>query len=422
MAILKSVKLILSDITNNNNKHWSGTILDNNEVVLEWGRVGDSTQKKVKPFNSQSGAENFLDDKVKEKKKKGYTELNTLSGTVTVNHDKSNLIDIAKKQIVGDDETKVLIERLSKANVHKILESTTLTFSNDTGLFATPLGIVTNASIIEARQTLNSMSSYVENKDFENPDYISLLNKYLRLIPQRVGRKLQPTIYADLTAIKAQNDIIDSLEVSYQQSIANPVNPNVDDIEAPKIFSCEIKSVNDQSIIDYINNKFKSTMQRMHSSSNLKVKKVYSVKIDKHYNDFEQYGRQIGNIMELWHGTKISNLLSILKSGLIIPPAGNPNVTGRMFGDGIYFSDQSTKALNYSNGYWSGNKENNCFMFLADVAMGKSYTPKTYGGRLPEPGYDSTFAKANVSSVSNNEMIVYKLYQANLKYLIEFDA
>lgn len=422
MATIKSVKLILSDITNNNNKHWTGTVTDNYDVILEWGRVGDSTQKKVKPFDSQYSAENFLDSKVKEKKRKGYSELNTLSGTVTVNHDISNLSDIAKKQIVSDDETEKLIDRLSKANVHKILESTTLTFSNDTGLFATPLGIVTNDSIIEARQTLNSMSSYVQNKNFENPDYITLLNKYLRLIPQKVGRKLQPTIYADLDAIKAQNDIIDSLEVSYQQSISNPVNPDVQSVIAPKIFSCEIKTINDQSIIDYINKKFKETMQSMHSSSNLKVKKVYSVKIDKHYNDFEQHGRQIGNIMELWHGTKISNLLSILKSGLIIPPSGNPNVTGRMFGDGIYFSDQSTKALNYSNGYWSGNKENNCFMFLADVAMGKSFTPNTYGGRLPEPGYDSTFAKARISSVSNNEMIVYKLHQANLKYLIEFDA
>lgn len=421
MAIIKSVKLILSDITNNNNKHWSGTIIDNNDVVLEWGRVGDSTQKKVKSFNSQYSAEDFLDGKVKEKKKKGYTELNTLSGTVTVNHEKGNLTDIAKKQIVGDDETIVLIERLSKANVHKILESTTLTFSNDTGLFSTPLGIVTNDNIIEARQTLNDMSSYVQNSNFENPDYITLLNKYLRLIPQKVGRKLQPTIYADLTAIKAQNDIIDSLEVSYQQSISNPTNPSLDDIEVPKIFSCEIKSVNDQSIIDYINNKFKETMQRMHSSSNLKVKKVYSVKIDKHYNDFEQYGRQIGNIMELWHGTKIHNLLSILKSGLVILPSNNPHVCGRMYGPGIYFSDQSTKALNYSNGYFRGNKENNCFMFLADVAMGKAYTPKTYSESLPKPGYDSTFAKGGYSGVLNNEMIVPNIHQINLKYLVEFD-
>ena len=399
MAIIKSVKLILSDITNNNNKHWSGTILDNNEVVLEWGRVGDSTQKKVKPFDSQYSAENFLDGKVKEKKKKGYTELNTLSGTVTVNHDKSNLTDIAKKQIVGDDETKVLIERLSKANVHKILESTTLTFSNSDNLFKTPLGIVTNDSIIEARQTLNLMSSYVENKDFENIDYISLLNKFLRLIPQKVGRKLKTDIYPDLNAIKNQNDI-----------------------ESPKIFSCEIKSISDQSIINYINTKFKSTMQNMHSSSNLKVKKVYSIKIDKMYNDFENNGKQIGNVMELWHGSKLHNLLSILKSGLIIPPASNPNVTGRLFGDGVYFSDQSTKALNYSNGYWSGNKENNCFMFLGLVAIGKYYVPKSTGEKLPKQGFDSTWAKPGISSIQNNEMIVYNLSQINLQYLVEFDA
>jgi poly [ADP-ribose] polymerase len=135
---------------------------------------------------------------------------------------------------------------------------------------------------------------------------------------------------------------------------------------------------------------------------------------------WKKSGQKVGNVVELWHGTKASNLLSILKCGLIIPPSNASFCTGRMFGNGIYFSDQSTKSLNYAYGYWSGRTDNNCFMFLADVAMGKHYVPKSAGEHLPKPGYDSTYAKAGVSGVINNEMIVYKTYQVNLRFLVEF--
>ena len=59
-------------------------------------------------------------------------------------------------------------------------------------------------------------------------------------------------------------------------------------------------------------------------------------------------------------------------------------------------------------------------MFLSDVAMGKYYVPSGPSSNLPKKGYDSTFAKAHKSGVMNNEMIVYKLNQCNLTYLVEF--
>ena len=160
----------------------------------------------------------------------------------------------------------------------------------------------------------------------------------------------------------------------------------------------------------------------MHVTSGYKIKKVYKVKIGAMNDAYEKNGKKIGNIMELWHGSKCSNLLSILKKGLIIPPSSSGHVTGRMFGDGLYFSDQSTKALNYATNFWgSGGSTRRVFMFLADVAMGKAYTPSGWSSSLPKRGYDSTFAKAGQSGVRNNEHIVYNTYQANLKYLIEFE-
>ena len=92
-----------------------------------------------------------------------------------------------------------------------------------------------------------------------------------------------------------------------------------------------------------------------------------------------------------------------------------------MFGNGVYFSDQSTKSLNYAYGYWDrGGKDKHCFMFLFDVIMGKAYKPDRYGrSGLPKAGYDSTFAEAG-TSVMNNEMIVYDVAQCRPKYLVEF--
>ncbi len=118
---------------------------------------------------------------------------------------------------------------------------------------------------------------------------------------------------------------------------------------------------------------------------------------------------------------KKQNIISILKNGIIVPPANASYCCGRMFSSGIYFSDQSTKSLNYSYGWWSGSSDKNCYMFLCDVLMGKEYTPKSsysYTG-LPN-GYDSCFAKAGISGVQNNEMIVQPK-QSNPRYLIEFD-
>ena len=94
---------------------------------------------------------------------------------------------------------------------------------------------------------------------------------------------------------------------------------------------------------------------------------------------------------------------------------------GRVGKPGLYFSDQSTKSLNYAQGYWGhGSTDNNCFMFNCSVAMGKYYVPSGPSSNLPKPGYDSTFAMANRSGVMNNEMIVYSVDRCNLDYLVEF--
>jgi poly [ADP-ribose] polymerase 2/3/4 len=124
----------------------------------------------------------------------------------------------------------------------------------------------------------------------------------------------------------------------------------------------------------------------------------------------------------LWHGTRSSNLLSILKNGLMIPKANAAHCTGRMFGDGIYTSLQSTKALNYATDFWnkSGSANQRTFMFLCEVALGKMYEPTSRAVSFPKTGTNSTWVDAGKCGVMNHECIVYDTAQINLKYLCEF--
>lgn len=186
------------------------------------------------------------------------------------------------------------------------------------------------------------------------------------------------------------------------------------------MFEAKLNVVTDAGVIDQIRTKYRATLQSMHACAHLDVKRVFAVEVGQMHRAFANEGCKVGNVQELWHGTKASNLLSILKSGFYIPPTNAPYVTGRMFGNGVYFSDQSTKSLNYAYGYWDGKRQDNCFMFLCDVAMGKSYTPPGPSSNLPMPGHDSTFAVGGKSSVANNEMIVYNTNQIDPRFLIEF--
>ena len=137
---------------------------------------------------------------------------------------------------------------------------------------------------------------------------------------------------------------------------------------------------------------------------------------------FNKQGRPLGSLFQVFHGSSTANYLSVLRSGLRCSPPRSTHLTGAMFGGrSIYTSDQSTKALRYCIGSWGGGRFDRTFLLVADIAMGKYYVPSGADSNLPKKGYDSTFAKANVSGVMNNELVIYRDYQINLTHLIELE-
>jgi poly [ADP-ribose] polymerase len=423
-GVQREVVLIYSDVGGNNNKIWKGVLYDNGDVYTEWGRVGKGLQTKT----YSNAGERKLAAKEHEKLAKGYTHAQVVSAspsTRTVQN--GNLMDLAIKQISkGEPILDKLVRQLVAANIHTITSQSNITFNETTGVFATPLGVVTLSAINEAHLLLDAISAEVDRGMDVRVAFniMEEVNRYLRLIPQDFGMRLDiQKMFPDPQAVLKQRNLLDSLEASYQLVTAPTYAP---DEKKPAVeetlFDLSLEAAGAKEIAR-VGKLFDKTRQSMHRFvANMKVSNVYNLHMPLHAAAFKAHGAKLSNQMELWHGTKMANILNILRTGLKISPPRTANRAGAMFGNGVYFSDQSTKSLNYATDYWhgGGNSQRGFFMFLAAVAMGNYHVPSGQRSSPPPKGYDSYFAQARKSGVANNEMIVFREDQFLLTRLVEF--
>jgi poly [ADP-ribose] polymerase len=414
----------------NNNKFWEYTLYDDGTATSNWGRVGQSPAprasnpaKALKKWAEKTNPNNKPD--------KRYTEIKAVDtgGSVSVSAssvNKSALKDIARKQIVSSNpHVQELTDYCAKVNIHQIMKQSggKITFDATSAQFKTPLGVIAPDMVSEARDLLVTISDFVSDNDFNNKKFGRTLNSYLRLIPHDVGMtKITPKlIFPNTQTVIAENDLLDGLNTSFIDVTTKPKKKTTKKKDnTPQIFNVELEHVTDKKVLSYVKNMYQKTRKSMHQSNSLSVHAVYTVKIAVMANAFDKYGATLKDIRPLWHGTKASNLLSILKGGLIIPSSSSGHVTGRMYGDGVYASSVSTKALNYATNFWgSGGSCDRTFMFLLDMAMGKYYDAQSWGGSYPKAGTQSTWARAG-RALKNDEMIVYRLDQVNLTHLVEF--
>jgi len=421
--IVDELRLLNIDAAINMNRYWEGYLFKNGDVYARWGRIGYESGRVL----HKGGGRTKLEQLRRAKEKKGYTQQRTISGTAAnggkvQSVGQSQLKSIATQQIQGDAETKKLVAWLAEVNVHQITKNTQITFDASAGTFSTPLGLVTADGISDARDLLNDIAPLVVARNWNNKKFMQLVGDYLRIIPQNVGmrRGWHETMFAPSDALTKQSDILDALDVSLlSASTVKPTKASKGKQE--QVFNVSLKTV-DVNEFKRIDKKYKSDKGSHYDVRSYYPKKAWAIHITTVREAFEKKGRKLGNVKELWHGTSSSHLLSIMRQGLVVPPASSPHVTGRLYGSGCYFSDMSSKSLRYATGGWGKSATNRIFMLLANVAMGKSYSPSGYlsgSFRLPV-GYDSCFAKGGVASVINNEMIVYHTCQCDLVYLVEF--
>ena len=424
----------------NSNKVWEVILYDNDDVEVRYGRVGSTLQTKTHSGAGRSKMEALIKSKTKKKDHYDggcYQDVKTLdageSAPISAKAaSTAELRDIATKQIATCPVTKSLVTFFTKVNAHNIHQATggRITYNVAAGTFSTPLGIVTSDSIDEARLILDDITTRI-NKGRRRDGkfgtaFDELVEGLLMLIPQVVPRKFVPQdLVGDISAVQKQSDILDGLAASVQAVMSTPKGgkKKVDKkADQPKLFDVRLKVVDDNAaVMDEIRKFYRKGSRRGHKSASLKMKRVLAIDMPSTQKAWDRDGGTMKNIWRLWHGTKASNLLSILKSGYYIPPSTASHVCGRAYGNGVYFSDSSTKSLNYAMDYWGGGDEGRYFMLYNSVAMGRIHVARNLFSGGARPGTDSTWDKGDGEGVfQNTEMIVYRISQILPTHLIEF--
>lgn len=425
----ETTMLVCVDPGANANKFYSVTLAADGTVTSRYGRVGEDG----KPGVSGNGRAFYL-SLISKKQRRGYNETAIAgSGSSAASLGAGAA---AKKQaradLAGgstDKRLTALVDRLVKVNAHEIslLSGGKITVRD--GQVATPLGLLTVDAINEATVLLDRLA--------QKPTDHDLLGRYLTLVPQSVGRGRDWTesFFSGSRTVDQQRTFLDQLRSSIEAAEAADVDVKSD----KRAFAYTLTPVDDAKVIRDIEKMFAATRNAKHVSAGMRLTNVYATTSPASEAAFDKVAAEIGNVRRMWHGTRAHNLLSILATGLQVPGRNQGiHIAGRMFGDGIYFSDQSTKSLNYSRGgQWSVGVDSRCMMLLADVAMGHEYRPNLYpegrgacnkalGGRWADPKtgkkFNSVNVKAGTSGVLNHEAIVPGPKNVALRYLCEFES
>ena len=465
--------LNFSDIRMNSNKFYIMQIIFSNAGVnnkhhalyTKYGRTGENGNPCMKWFDTTSQVIKAYCSQYKSKtgnvwgstdqpKPNKYYDLK-----VSINADESqssvdSLYTDDKSQCSLQQEVIDLIKLIGNTQIHV---DAMRKFGVDTRKL--PLGKISNTIINDANSILYALSEIVKAIDDGtwrqskieldlDDSYItntlySLSNEFWTRIPYACGRNKPPPLINNLQQV---NECADLLEVMKNSKIANQLIKksgssdhivNIYDSLKIKITVCS----NDKEI-KMIKNFVAFTKAPSHNYT-LEVLEIFNVSKESDDN-ITLSSMNNSNHMLLVHGSRMSNFMGILSTGLRVPSSSQVN-NGSILGRGIYFADVISKSFNYCNSYETNDIG---FVLLCEVALGNkiekcetintSDLPKGYTSRMglgqtdvtdfsiledgvkcPQGGLTKREGLSNRASFLYNEYVIFNADQYRFKYLVK---
>ena len=364
--------LIKLDPVNNSNRFCNMEINNCGKLVVTVGRVGAKGVPSVYPAG-------LFDKLYRKKLSEGFTDRTEYTAP-TVSE---------KFKPITDKEVAVLWSFLCSA-AKKHLEQTYVSFDT-----------VSEKMIGDAKALLTSLATGLTLDDF-NEELIKLFGIIPRKSPN-LAMELAESVKDYDRIIQREWDLIDVLEPQVKHKTVNA--PKQTPLEA---LGLSISSCSDEEIANI----------RKHLSRRTQDAFINAYKVDN--------GRPIirkGERHLLYHGSRNANWYGIITEGNRLHP--NAIITGKMFGEGIYFAPQSKKSQGYTDagGVWTKSNKGKGFIGVYEVYLKNPKYIDTWSNscvNFPRGigAHDSVWAKAGVSLL-HDEVIVYSEKQAKLKYLIE---
>jgi len=410
-------KLIKIDIDSNKNRYYEMKIIKDNDKYIvnkNFKRIGFCNGRSNKKlFTNLDDAIKFFKDEFKRKTfniwdtefidKGGYVKLKT---EIEIKSLKSNICPKVKK----------LLDFISQKIIFEKEELEYFMISDD--------------NINKAENILTK----IRNSDDDTRSKLS--KQYYQIVPQKItSRKKLGSIQDNQIPnefLKLRD--IENFKNKYQDyNGQNPYDILVDQIgkkitsikKSDKVFTCFKTCINTSFCK---NHKFKLTLDSIYEiNDNNKIDKSKKCKL-------------------LFHGSGLDNWLSILKKGLVLnPEKEGAKITGKMFGNGVYFANIPSKSAQYCLDK-SKHNEKIC-MLVARVDTGREYKTlkadplikkkdidkygynsiKGIGQMMPfnekefngDIIYSGKIIKSNYNSVLKyDEYIVYDTRQIEFKYLL----
>lgn len=271
---------------------------------------------------------------------------------------------------------------------------------------------ITQSMVSKTKELLNDLYSITDNVD----DFNNQLLKILEVSPRRV-HQVKDLLAKSILDFENIINREDSLLMAMEAVVEGPQK----NIKANNSFG-KIK------VYPATEKQKEQVLKHLGDGLSGKVKNIYRVIHPEHKKRFNEYlnKNNIHKVKQLWHGSRNENWLSIIDNGLLLKP--NAIITGKMFGDGIYFAPSAMKSWGYTSGhnsYWARGNSDTAFMGLYAVAFGKPLDV-TAPGRytqdiLDRQGCNCVYAHTG-SYLRNDEIVFYNESAILLNYIVEFNS
>ncbi|KAH9523062.1 hypothetical protein Btru_065649 [Bulinus truncatus] len=364
-------------------------------LFTRWGRIGDRGQYQHTPFQTLQEAAKEFCKIFRSKTGNDWNNLNKFQNQpkkyrlmpkpekVHKQHKVECTLDSNVLSKLPEPITDLLTE-MSSVNM---LESSVKEIGLNEDFM--PFGRMKRETLLEARRILTDISELIEKvtklRNHLTPDVhveyqtnceeiAKLTNEYYHLIPiygfendtiQPISEKKMlrehTKLLADLMDLQVASNIL--LGANLRKAEINPLDYIYGSLD------CRIQPLlEDDSETQLILTNIYASVPTAN------INRIF--KISREGEDAKLAALNLPNHQLLWHGSSMSNFISILSRGLLVTPPEVP-WTGHLFGEGIYFADTFLKSSHYCHNHSPKSK---CkLMLLCEVALGNSKIDVKHG-------------------------------------------
>lgn len=407
--------LIQVNAVNNNNKFYEITENDDSTVSVKYGRVGGKVMSKDYGYQK-----NFWSLK-EEKEAKGYEDRTALH--MERQKESAGAIEAKSFEPVEDEVVQELLDLLITSSREFMQKNYTVKPTE-----------ITPKMVQEAENDLDALNRIALNPDTNNALYAfnEKLQELFTDIPRSMGRVADylAKTEADFDKIlQREMEMLDNVKGAIVQTKAPQIAGKGQTVLEAYNLSIRPVTYKEEDQItthlgrDYDGRQVENRYVKGFAVENNQTRKAYEEYKKEHHISSK-------NVRLFYHGSKVENFYSIVKTGLSLNP--NATVTGKMFGQGLYFAPECRKSLNYMDvrgSHWNSGKRDTGLCAVYSVALGKCYEPNRILGSnfrkedLPK-GADSVFASKHNPhlGLKNDEYIVFDQNACTIKYLLEMSS